>query len=169
MPPRLDLPDGPGGPPVQLWNLRPELMPMVSAMIDGPYHRSALAAREREAARLRIAQLNDCSICRDFRAGSARRGGATDDLYANVADPDHHDYTERERLAIEFAERFALDHQGIDDELFARLRGAYTDAEILDLTLCCAAFLGLGRVLAVLGIEADGADGPTAPEQRGRR
>jgi AhpD family alkylhydroperoxidase len=161
MPPRLDVPDGPGGPPVQLWNLRPELVPMVSAMIDGPYRRSTLAAREREAARLRIAQLNDCSLCRDFRAGSARRAGATDDLYAHVADPEHHDYTERERLAIEFAERFALDHQGIDDELFVRLRGAFSDAEILDLTLCCAAFLGLGRVLAVLGIEADA--GAAAP------
>ena len=157
--PRLDVPDGPGGPPVQLWNLRPALLPTVTAMIDGPYRRSALPAREREAARMRIAQLNDCVICRDFRAGSARAGGATEDLYAHVADPDGGGYTEREQLAIEFAERFALDHQGMDDTFFERLRARFDDAEILDLAICCAAFLGLGRVLAVLGIEpAD--DGP---------
>jgi AhpD family alkylhydroperoxidase len=155
MTPRLDVPDGPGGPPVQLWNLRPELLATVTAMIDGPYKRSQLPAREREAARLRLAQLNDCTLCRDFRAGSARAGGATDDLYAHVHDPDEGHYTERERLAIEFAERFALDHLGFDDAFFARIRAAFTDPEILDLAICCGAFLGLGRVLAVLGIEAE--------------
>jgi len=151
--PRLDIPDGPGGPPVQLWTLRPELLPTVQAMIDGPYHRSCLPAREREAARMRIAELNDCVICRDYRARSARAGGATEELYAHVSEPDAASYTERERLAIEFAERFALDHQGIDDAFLNRLRAAFSDAEVLDLSICCAAFLGLGRVLAVLGIE----------------
>lgn len=147
---------------MQVWNLRPELLDTVSAMIDGPYRRSRLPAREREAARLRIAQLNDCTLCRDFRAGSARAGGATDELYAHVDDPDGGHYTERERLAIEFAERFALDHLGFDDEFFTRLRAAFTDPEVLDLAICCGAFLGLGRVLAVLGIEAD-ADASTTP------
>lgn len=142
---------------MQVWNLRPELLGTVSAMIDGPYRRSQLPAREREAARLRIAQLNDCTLCRDFRAGSARAGGATDDLYDHVHDPDGGRYTDRERLAIEFAERFALDHLGFDDEFFTRLRAAFTDPEVLDLAICCGAFLGLGRVLAVLGIEADDA------------
>jgi len=82
------------------------------------------------------------------------REGVTEDLYAHVAEyREHRDYTERERLAIEYAERFALDHQAIDDDLWARLRGAFTDAEVLDLTICVASFLALGRVMAVLGIE----------------
>jgi AhpD family alkylhydroperoxidase len=152
--PRVDVPDGPGGPPVQVWNLRPELVPMLQAMIDGPYKQSRLPAREREAARVRIAELNDCRICRDFRARSVVEAGATEELYEHVADAHAHaGYTERERLAIEFAERFVLDHAGMDDELFARLRAGFGDDEIVDLTLCCAAFLGLGRALAVLGIE----------------
>jgi AhpD family alkylhydroperoxidase len=152
--PRIDVPEGPGGPPVQVWNLRPELRPMLQAMIDGPYKHSLLPAREREAARMRIAELNDCVICRDFRARSVRAAGATEELYQHVGDAHSHEgYTERERLAIEFAERFAIDHAGMDDDLFARLRGAFGDDEIVDLTLCCAAFLGVGRALAVLGIE----------------
>ena len=155
----LDVPAGPGGPPVQVWNLAPELLPTVTAMIDGPYRRSQLPAREREAARMRIAQLNDCAICRDFRAGSARAGGATEDLYEHVDDRDDDRYTPRERLAIEFAERFALDHQGIDDAFFARLRAEFSDGELVDLSVRCAAFLGLGRVLAVLGIDGDPAGG----------
>jgi AhpD family alkylhydroperoxidase len=152
--PRIDVPDGPGGPPRQIWQLRPELLPTVTAMIEGPYKHSRLPAREREAARMRIAELNDCRICRDFRARSARDAGATDDLYAHVGEAhDHSGYTERERLAIDFAERFVLDHQNMDDDFFAPLRAQFADDEILDLTICCAAFLGLGRLLAVLGVE----------------
>ena len=51
-----------------------------------------------------------------------------------------------------YAERFALDHTSIDDEFIGRLRDVFTDPEILDLTVCLSAFLGLGRTLHVLGI-----------------
>ena len=38
--------------------------------------------------------------------------------------------------------------------LFTRLRAAsYTDAEILDLTVCIGGWLALGRTLHVLGID----------------
>ena len=49
--------------------------------------------------------------------------------------------------------RFASDHVSIDDDFFDRLHAAFTDAEVLDLTMCIASYLGLGRALAVLGIE----------------
>jgi hypothetical protein len=41
----------------------------------------------------------------------------------------------------------------MDDDLFTRLRAVYGDDELVDLAICCAAFLGLGRVLAVLDIQ----------------
>ena len=81
--------------------------------------------------------------------------GVTEELYAHVASyRDHPQYSDQERLAIEFAERFAVDHTTMDDEFFARMRGPFTDAEILDLCICVSAFLGLGRILRVLGIDA---------------
>lgn len=80
--------------------------------------------------------------------------GVTEELYAHVASyRDHPGYSRQERLAIEFAERFALDHTGMDDEFFTGLRREFTDAEILDLAICVAAFLSLGRLLRVLGID----------------
>jgi len=36
--------------------------------------------------------------------------------------------------------------------MFTRLRAQFADDEILDLTLCCAVFVGLGRTLEVLQI-----------------
>ena len=79
--------------------------------------------------------------------------GVTEDVYEHLDEwRTWPGYTDRQRLAIEYAERFATDHRAIDDELFARLRAQFADDEILDLTLCCAVFLGLGRTLEVLGI-----------------
>jgi AhpD family alkylhydroperoxidase len=151
---RIDVPDGPGGDAAMVWTLRPEMGGMVEQMIATVYQRSVLPASEREVARMRIAQLNACGACSTFRAPSVVAAGVTEDLYEHVHEAaTHPGYTERQRLAVEYAERYATDHRGIDDELFARLRSVFTDAEILDLTMCVAVYLGLGRALEVLGID----------------
>ena len=64
------------------------------------------------------------------------RQGLTDELYNSVQHyHDNPEFTERERLAAEYAERFAIDHTAIDDELWSRLRAVYSDAELLELTV----------------------------------
>ena len=106
---------------------------------------------------MRIAQLNACNACANFRAPSLREQAISEELYESVAQfRSDQRFTRREKLAIEYAERFATDHTSIDDAFFASLRAAFSDAEIVDLTLCLGAFVGLGRFLAVLGLdEAD--------------
>jgi AhpD family alkylhydroperoxidase len=151
---RLDVPDGPGGEAAMIWTLRPQLGGMVERMIHGAYQESILPAEERELARMRIAEINDCVACSDFRAPSVLDAGIEPELYANVsAYATYPGYSARQRLAIEYAERFANDHASIDDAFFNRLREAFSDEEILDLTLCVAVFLGLGRTLTVLGVD----------------
>ena len=79
--------------------------------------------------------------------------GLTDDLYASVDRADEvSGFSTRERLAIEFAERFALAHLEIDDELTGRMRAAFDDAEIVELAGLVAFSLGIGRVYRVLDI-----------------
>jgi AhpD family alkylhydroperoxidase len=151
---RLDVPDGPGGEAAMIWMLRPQLGGMVERMIRGAYQESILPAEERELARMRIAEINDCAACSDFRAPSVLQAGIARELYANVAAyATYPGYTPRQRLAIEYAERFATEHASIDDAFFSRLRELFSDEEILDLTLCVAVFLGLGRSLTVLGVD----------------
>ena len=152
--PRIDVPEGPGGDAAMVWSLRPEMAGMVEHMISTAYQRSILPAAEREVARMRVAQLNACDACSTFRAPSVIAAGVTEDLYEHLDDyRTYPRYTERQRLVIEYAERFAVDHRAIDDELFERLRRHFTDAEILDLSLCLAVYVGLGRVLEVLGVD----------------
>ena len=151
---RLDVPDGPGGEAAMIWSLRPQLGGMVERMIRGAYQQSILPPEERELARMRIAQINDCTACSDFRAQSVLDAHIAPELYDNVAAyAEYPGYTPRQRLVIEYAERFATDHTSLNDAFFTRLRNSFSDAEILDLTLCVAVFLGLGRSLSVLGVD----------------
>ena len=63
--------------------------------------------------------------------------------------------TERERLAGEFADRFARNHHSIDDKFMAEVRTHFSDVEVIELTGLCAMTVGNGRFLAVLDIAAD--------------
>jgi AhpD family alkylhydroperoxidase len=144
----------PGRRAAMIWTLRPQLGGMVERMIRGAYQQSILPADERELARMRIAEINDCTACSRFRADSVLAAGVAPELYENVAAyASYPGYTTRQRLAIEYAERFATDHASMDDAFFERLAEWFSDEEILDLTLCVAVFLGLGRSLTVLGVD----------------
>ncbi|MBH99046.1 MAG: hypothetical protein CL467_00390 [Acidimicrobiaceae bacterium] len=79
--------------------------------------------------------------------------GLTEDMYAHVDKPEQYeDFTEPERLAIEFAERFAVDHRNLDEAFFSKLREHFTDVEIVELATTIAFCLGVGRVYTVLEI-----------------
>ena len=152
--PYIEIPDGDSDPEVRVWALRPEIGIGAGALSHAIYDQSIVPARERELARMRIALINGCAICQQWRATPGAAGTVTEEEYTSVSDWKRcTTYSERDRLAIEYAERFALDHHNIDEAFFTRLRAAYTDAEILDLTVCIGGWLALGRTLHVLGID----------------
>ena len=152
-----------------------ELMETAGHFSKAVYQHSILSLREFEGARTRIAQLNGCIICQQFRAArdaagrfaaSGTRpehlvtdnGPAPDEaFYAAVEDwRSATVFSPRERLAIEFAERFAQEPKVIadDDDFWARAHAAFSDKEIVDLAHSVAAWLGLGRIAHVLGFDS---------------
>jgi alkylhydroperoxidase family enzyme len=149
--PRIDVPDD-----LMSWMLlRPELGAGMGAFSSAVYDTSRLPFREREVARMRIAEANDCQLCRNTRDEWGAANGVDEELYEHVLEwRTWPGYTERERLAAEFAERIALDHMAMkhDDDFWARLHGAYADEEIVDLGICCALWLGSGRLMSVLDV-----------------
>jgi alkylhydroperoxidase family enzyme len=152
--PFIDIPDGDADPEVRMWALRPEIGMGAGALSHAIYEQSIVPVRERELARMRIAFVNGCAICQQWRKTPGADGQLSESDYAHVCAPDEYDgYSPRERLAIAYAEKFALDHHAIDADFFARLRDHFSDAEILDLTVCIGGWLALGRTLHVLGID----------------
>ena len=56
-------------------------------------------------------------------------------------------------MALEYADRLALDHHNIDDEFFDRLREHFNEAQIVELGMMIGQFIGFGRLLMVLDLE----------------
>ena len=152
---RIEFPDRGMGEHVDWALLRTDMAVGMGAFSEAVYSNSRLPVREREAARWTIALINDCVVCRETRTHAGESAGVSEAFYGQVASwRDSAELSEREKLAAEFAERFALDHQAMDDAFWQRLRSAFADEEIADLTICCGLFLGLGRTLAVIGVRA---------------
>lgn len=151
--PRISFPEKGLGEHADWMLARPDMAVAMGGLAAAVYGTSTLAKREREAARYTIALVNDCAVCRATRAKDAERAGLDEGFYAEVpAWPTSTALSERERLAAEFAQRFAIDHLAMDDQFWDRLRAAFSDEEIADLTMCCGTWLGLGRALAVIGV-----------------
>jgi hypothetical protein len=59
---RVDVPGGDGLEAKRIWQLAPHLGAAMGAMGEAVYVQSSLPVREREVARMRIAQLNECHV-----------------------------------------------------------------------------------------------------------
>ena len=118
------------------------------------YDDTTLGLTEFEAARLRIAQINGCLFCQDWR--TERDGQKVEDGFDDAVEQwrTTDAFDDRTRLAAEYAERFALDHHGLDDEFWVRMKAAYTDAEIVELSMCLGSWIAFGRLNHVFGLDS---------------
>jgi alkylhydroperoxidase family enzyme len=149
----IDVPEG-KDPLIHVWGVMvPGIGPAAATFAQAVYDHSTLGLREFEAARLRIAQINGCLFCQDWR--TERDGVKVEDTFAEAVDAwrTTDDLDERARLAAEYAERYALDHHGLDDEFWARMKSAYSDSEIVELSMCLGSWLSFGRLNRVLGLD----------------
>ena len=65
-------------------------------------------------------------------------------------------YDERERTAVAYAEAMTVTGQRVSDELFARARTYFSEAEIVELTAAVALENFRSKFNVALGIEAQG-------------
>ena len=75
-------------------------------------------------------------------------------FYAHVGDAEWSGFSERERLAAEFAERYALDHtEHGRRSVVSACHASFTDDEIVDLGICVGSWLAYGRFNRVFDID----------------
>jgi alkylhydroperoxidase family enzyme len=65
-------------------------------------------------------------------------------------------YDERERVALELAERMTLSAKSADDEVLARVRRHYSEAETVELAAIVAYENMRSRMNIALGVESQG-------------
>lgn len=167
---------GPDDPRIAIWQgLQQEMADAFVALSEAVYQHTQLEFRVAEAARIRIAHINGCLLCQNFRvaadlAGLMARAGVTEDANVSairgpVPDEAFYDavenwresdlFSERERLAIEYAERIAQSPRELpdDDEFWRRLSSVFADSEVADLTYSITTWIATGRFVHVLGID----------------
>jgi AhpD family alkylhydroperoxidase len=150
---RVELVEGAGSERERMLALRPELHAAVDTFTHIDRDASILPVRVREAARIRIAHINGCESCMSARVADAVRFGIDDAFYEAVHDPGRRaEFSTRECIAIEYAERFCAGAGAFDDDFWSVVHEAFADAEIVDLSVLCGKWLGLGRINAVLEV-----------------
>jgi alkylhydroperoxidase family enzyme len=157
--PRVEVPTD-QDPLVYVWTeLASPLTAAAGGYSSAVYDKSSLSLREFEAARVTMARINQCAICIDWRTARDVPSRAADpnevpeSFYDQVGVGDLTGLDDRERLAAEFAERYSTDHLGMDDAFWSRLHAHYSDDELVDLALCVASWLALGRFNQVFDID----------------
>jgi len=87
------------------------------------------------------------------RYAGARHAGATEAKIAAINDESSDLLSARERTAIRFAEKLAVDHQKVDDAQWAELRSHFSDAEIIELVAHTTLYIGFGRFNEIVGLD----------------
>ena len=94
-------------------------------------------------------------------------------LFADDLDSDV--FTERERFAVDLADRLSRDALSVDDAFFAALESAFTDAELVELLLFASLEVGLDRFCIALRLDTtpespypSGLAYPTEPQPQSR-
>ena len=116
--------------------------------------RSQLEPRMHELVRYRIAIINGCTRCKTYRSPEGVAAGVTEEMLADVENwRSSAVFAPIERLALEYTERFCTDPQSIDDRLTEALRNELGDGGLVDLSICVAKYLAIGRLISVLDLD----------------
>ncbi|AUX68317.1 carboxymuconolactone decarboxylase [Porphyrobacter sp. HT-58-2] len=102
-----------------------------------------------ELVRLRVAFFNQCRSCMAIRYSDAVADGVTEGLVCSLERPQEaENLSAAEKAAIRYGELMATDHLAIDDAVYAELRRHFTEAQIVELGMTAAFFVGFGRLAA---------------------
>jgi alkylhydroperoxidase family enzyme len=146
--PGIEIPAGEGPEVTRALSLVPHFVDAVNAL-EAAVWASPLPRRTHELVRMRVAEINGCVLCMTWRNDWADEASlaavsqyATSDLFSDA-----------EKVALEYADRFATDSKNIDGDLLARLGAHFSPAEVVDLTLVVGKYLAMGRFMQVLDLD----------------
>jgi AhpD family alkylhydroperoxidase len=100
----------------------------------------ALPGWYKELVAVRISILLESEYAISAHQASASKKGASHEQIAGVADFDRGPYSAKEKLGFRLAERLHRGPRAVDDALYSELKGAFADAELVELFLTAAAF-----------------------------
>ncbi|MCU1602478.1 MAG: 4-carboxymuconolactone decarboxylase domain/alkylhydroperoxidase AhpD family core domain protein [Frankiales bacterium] len=147
---RIDLPEGDGLDVAKALTKVPHFIDVVVGY-EKAIAASPIDPRLHELVRMRIANLNQCVTCLEFRRDDS---GLDEAILAAVPEfATSALFTDLEKQALLFTELFCTTSTDISDELIADLEAELGTAGVADLALVIGKYLAMGRFMQVLGLD----------------
>jgi len=147
---------GSGIEPMEIWAHQPKMMFGMGRFNQAVRKGKSVDERLRNLIELKGAQMIGCEFCVDLGSQICRNCGLSDEeLLALARYRQSALFTEREKLALDYA--VAVMHTPVDvtDELFARMKEHFSDAQLVELTALLT-LVNLDRFNAAFGVGAAG-------------
>jgi AhpD family alkylhydroperoxidase len=129
----------------------PEQFRLFNAAYASARFDNALGVRLTELVRIAVAQTTRCPVCMAGRHPAAVAEGMTEELVREIGG-ERACMTDDERVAVDFAQRFATDHLSITDADKALLREHFEPEQVVQLVLLTV-FCLVGRFSMLAGLE----------------
>jgi alkylhydroperoxidase family enzyme len=143
--------------PLELYAHVPALLHGYGMMEQATAQLERIDKRLRALAELKAATLVQCEFCIDIGSQISRRWGLNDDeLLALPVYRTSALFTEVEKLVLDYAVGMSRTPVEVSDELFARLREHFDDAQLVELTHVIAVGNMRGRFNLALGVGSAG-------------
>src|SRR5690348_9154072 len=147
---------GSGIEPIELWAHQPKMMRGMGKFQQAVRKGDAVDERLKNLVELKGAQMIGCEYCVDLGSQICRNSGFSDaELLALPRYRSSDLFTEREKLALDYAVGVMRTPVDVSDELFARLREHFSEAQLVEITALLTV-VNLDRFNAAFGIGSAG-------------
>jgi alkylhydroperoxidase family enzyme len=147
---------GSGIEPLAVWAHQPKMMYGMGRFNQAVRKGKSVDERIKNLVELKGAQMIGCEFCVDFGSQICRNSGFCDEeLLALPRYRQSELFTEREKLALDYAVAVMRTPVEVTDDLFARVKEHFSDEQLVELTALLA-LVNLDRFNAAFGIGSAG-------------
>ena len=155
--------------PAKLWGRSPKLLYGLQAFYRAIDRKgSPLEPPLRALINVKVSQINHCSFCVDIGSALLQKRGVS--MEKIMALPEYENapiFSEREKVALAYAEAMTRPEKGVNDVLFQRLSKVFSEDEIIELTALVGYQNLSSKFNAALNIPSQGFCLPQAPQKKG--
>jgi alkylhydroperoxidase family enzyme len=147
---------GSGIEPMEIWAYQPKMMFGMGKFNQAVRKGKSVGERLANLVELKGAQMIGCEFCVDLGSQICRNSGFSDEEL--LALPRYRQsglFTEREKLALDYAVAVMRTPVEVTDELFARMKEHFSDAQLVEITALLTV-VNIDRFNAAFGIGSAG-------------
>jgi len=147
---------GSGMEPVEIWAYQPKMMVGMGKFNQAVRKGKSVDERIKNLVELKGAQMIGCEFCVDLGSQICRNSGVSDEELLALPRYRQSDlFTDREKLALDYAVAVMRTPVEVTDELFAKVKEHFSDKQLVELTALLT-LVNVDRFNAAFGIRSAG-------------